>query len=543
MQRGKNLNVRQAVNNPHIQSLSGGILMSLAWWEHCTGLIMFIAFVPFLYILYKAKTIQLSGSKVFTSMLPGFLTFNIISFSWLGNVSIAGATMAILAHSFMMSFALWLVYHIYLKASLLTSALSFICMWLAYEYACLNIYLISPWLNLGNVFGKEPSLIQWYEYTGSGGGSLWILLSNLFIFNIILSKLQNDKLRPGSIWTGLAIVIIPIIISIFTGRNPEEDNSPIEVVIIQPNIDPFTEKFEELTFMSQLDEMLGQAATVLDESSSWLILPETAIDDPFFESEAGSNRYINSIHGFLSGYPELNIILGATTKVASIKTDRNGRDNTSEGKEQYILYNSAIHLTQDNEFFYHKSKLVPGFERKVTLPPFLERIIVPELGGSMSGYGIQKEREVFKHFTNGSCAAPVICYESAFGDFTTEYINRGADFIAIITNDGWWKKTAGYKQHLWFASIRAIETRRPVVRSANTGISCVIDKKGEITESLPWWEDGVIKTEIFPGTTFTSYTIYGDLIYRYFTFAGLVILILAKVAAPIRKSRKMQLLK
>ena len=75
--------------------------------------------------------------------------------------------------------------------------------------------------------------------------------------------------------------------------------------------------------------------------------------------------------------------------------------------------------------------------------------------------------------------APIICYESVFGKYVTEYVKKGANALFIITNDGWWKNTNGYKQHLSFASIRAIETRRPVARAANTGVSCIIDIRGK----------------------------------------------------------------
>ncbi len=505
--------------------------MSLAWREHISALLMLLAFIPFLMILYKSKNKKTSGSVVFTRLLPGMLLFNLVTFSWLGKVSLAGATMAILAHSFLMSFTLWLVYFVYLRASKLTTVISFIGFWLAYENLCLNISIISPWLNTGNVFGKEPGLIQWYEYTGAGGGTLWVLIVNLLLFNALikLDKYRERILRY--LLPALIMIVLPIIISVTIGARFSEDTAAEKVVIVQPNIDPYADKFDSLTFPTQLENMLSLTAGLIDDSCRWLFFPETSIDDPFEESTAESNWYIRRIRSFFSEYDSLNIILGATTTA----TFHNG--------DQRELYNSAVYIGKDSDIsFYHKSKLVPGFEKKVSfLPPFLERIIIPDLGGTMSGYSIQKERDVFTHTYTSTKAAPVICYESAYGEFTTQYIHKGAGFIAILTNDGWWNNTSAYKQHLWFASIRAIENRRPVIRCANTGISCTIDKKGRIRDSLAWWKQGVLVSNINPGETTTLYAVHGDIIYRYSTFASLVIIILAFIAAPIRNLQKMQL--
>ena len=105
--------------------------------------------------------------------------------------------------------------------------------------------------------------------------------------------------------------------------------------------------------------------------------------------------------------------------------------------------------------------------------------LLPSFGGTKWGYGVQKERSCFEHPADSLKIAPVICYESVFGNYVADYVRNGAEAIFIITNDGWWKNTNGYMQHLSYASLRAIETRRPVARAANTGISCIIDIRGK----------------------------------------------------------------
>ena len=143
-------------------------------------------------------------------------------------------------------------------------------------------------------------------------------------------------------------------------------------------------------------------------------------------------------------------------------------------------------------------------------PGRLLTMILPYLGGTKWGYGIQEERTSLTHSSIPMKIAPVICYESVFGKFVTGYIKKGAKAIFIITNDGWWKNTTGYKQHLDYASIRAIETRRPVARAANTGISCIIDIRGKTNYRNRMVAKSSDKREIFPETRITPYVKYGD---------------------------------
>ena len=136
-----------------------------------------------------------------------------------------------------------------------------------------------------------------------------------------------------------------------------------------------------------------------------------------------------------------------------------------------------------------------------------------ELGGISGSLGIQKERTVF--FNKDSIGvAPVICYESIFGEYVSDYVNKGAGLIFIITNDGWWGKTDGYLQHNEYAKLRSIETRRSIARSANTGTSCFINQRGDVMQATEWRVDAVINQSLNVNTTITFYTKHGDYLAR-----------------------------
>ena len=174
--------------------------------------------------------------------------------------------------------------------------------------------------------------------------------------------------------------------------------------------------------------------------------------------------------------------------------------------------------------FVHKSKLVPGAE---IIPfsdifPFLEDWSI-QSGGPSGSLGVEKEPMIFK--TNRFNFAPVICYESVYGEWVTEQCRKGAELICVATNDGWWGDTPGYKQHMSFSRLRAIENRRSVVRSANTGISCFINQRGDVLQPTDWWVPASIRQEVNLNSEQTFYTTYGNILGRSLGFVSVLLLL------------------
>jgi apolipoprotein N-acyltransferase len=162
--------------------------------------------------------------------------------------------------------------------------------------------------------------------------------------------------------------------------------------------------------------------------------------------------------------------------------------------------------------------------------------IVINIGGTTNSLGRQDEPSNFVA-ENETKVAPVICYESVFGEYVTKYVNKGAEMIFIITNDGWWKNTPGYHQHLSFARLRAIETRRSIARCANTGISCFIDQRGNISQATQWWVPTAIKGTINSNNKMTFYVRFGDYIARIALFVS-VLLVLRLLVVGLMKRGK-----
>ena len=237
------------------------------------------------------------------------------------------------------------------------------------------------------------------------------------------------------------------------------------------------------------------------------------------------------------GYPQIDLLSGVESARAYKAGQQSSTSRQVPNSNIYIdNYNSAVIFDSTGPLhFYHKSRLVPGVE---TLPAFLHFLdpVFDKFGGTTAGYTGQSDRTPLSTSNHSYTIAPAVCYESIYGEFMSNYVRNGADIIAIITNDGWWGNTPGYTQHEYYARLRAIETRRWVVRSANTGVSCIIDPTGNIIEARPWFQPAVIKSAVPPLQEKTFYVKYGDLISRLAIFAA--VLLTACVTIQIIKRKR-----
>lgn len=523
-------------------SVAGGILTGLAWTGWCTGLILLVSFVPFFIIenyIFENPG-KFTPNAFFIHLLPGMFIFSILAIGWMRVASITGAICVIAGLSFLMSFSLWIAHLVRMKAGNVSGFISLFTFWLAYEFLSLNVNIVSPWLNLGNGLAKDILFIQWYEITGTAGGTVWILFSNLFLAIILIKTYKTGKGIAPCLTIWLMWIIIPSISSITRYYTIERNrNNGEEVVIVQPNIDPYTQKFT-IPFEEQLSKAIELAEAGVSDSTVWILTPETTVDDPVNLDDLNNDKYIKKLRILSAKYPKASIVTGLVSYRIYPASDEaptiSARRIDATGK-YYDHYNSAFRIdTGYNIEVYNKSKLVPGIEMQFANGPgrLISRIL-PSLGGTKWGYGIQNERSCFTNSITGEKTAPIICYESVFGEYVTDYVKNGANMLFIITNDGWWKNTNGYNQHLSYASIRAIETRRNVARSGNTGVSCTIDIRGKRITETNWWERTVLKGEIFPETRITPYVRYGDFILRFGTLVSVLILLVVFVALPMRK--------
>ncbi|WP_353134609.1 apolipoprotein N-acyltransferase [Pseudopedobacter sp.] len=507
-----------------LYALISSILLWLAWPPTpYTSPILLFGFLPLLIAIENIfqSNWKNKGRKVFGVAGLCFLTWNTACIYWIWNASPEGSIVAYILGALLMT----LSFYLYYKAKTITKPyiadILLVGFWCSYEYLHQTWDLNFPWMTLGNGFATMPQLIQWYEYTGIYGGTLWILMSNILLFNIWKSiRYKNpDKLKliPAlAIW-----IILPISYSVYTYSNYAEQENPSHIVVVQPNVDPY-QKYSG-SALQQLDNLIQLSKDSSKFNTEFIIWPETAIPEYLNEKEIRDTRIFHTIQRFLSNYPNATLITGAETfqtyqdeATPSARFDRNS--NT-----YWDSFNTALAIENSGKIqFHHKSKLVPGVEKL----PFASALafmkpIFAKFGGTTGGYGYQDHPTVL-YAKSGIGVAAAICYESIWGNWIAEYIKNEAQFIAVVTNDGWWGNTTGKDQHLHYARLRAIENRRWVARSANTGISAFINQRGDIVKKTEWWKPAVISQEINLNSELTFYTKHADIVVYPFLLLGVL---------------------
>jgi apolipoprotein N-acyltransferase len=527
-------------------SLISGLLLSFGWPARGFPVLLFGGFVPLLFIedyIYRNKKLFSRLSFFFYAFISMML-WNILTTYWIYYSTAVGVILAVVLNTLFMSFTLSLFHYSRIVLKHNSAYITFILYWISFEYLHLNWELTWPWMNLGNGFANFPSWIQWYEYTGSFGGTLWILLVNYMIFRAIkmfFFSEKTSKYRLNYSLSSIGLVIIPVIISVIIYFNYKEKGKQANVIIVQPNIDPYNDKFDSMTPEQQLAKLLKLAKIKTNQNTDLLVGPETAIPEIVCEDLLDESNGIDSLKCFIKKYPQLNILLG----LSSFKVFKPGETISATARpynntEWFDEYNSALMLAPSlNIQLYHKSKLVPGVEKMPWSEhlKFLEKYAL-DLGGTVGSLGIQNERSVFYSQDKKIKAAPVICYESIYGEYVSEYVKNGANVICIITNDGWWRNTAGYRQHFCYAKLRAIETRRSVVQSANTGISGFINERGDVQQKTDWWEGDVLQQKVLLNEDKTFYVKYGDYIARFSKYLSIMALLFSVALSIIRKFKK-----
>lgn len=529
-------------------SLLSGLVFALSWPAIGNqSYLIFFAWIPLLFLekdlskhLSRWRSLWIFGYSYFA-----FFVFNILTTWWIYYASDWGMAMAVICNSLFMATTFWL-FHLCKKwIGEKQGYWGLIILWIGFEYLHLNWELSWTWLTMGNVFANDPEWIQWYEYTGVLGGSLLILFVNLMLFRSLNSFLAK-KSRPFSAAI-LAVIVLVVLFSTSysTYHSYTQEGEAIEVVAIQPNIDPYNEKFHGIPESEQIDRMVRLSLDQTNDKTRVILWPETAFPTPCWEHEFDYLYGVEEIRKIIREYPDVRVITGllSTRLILEEKDLSPTSKKFRHGVGWYDNYNTAIEVEKDQEVeLHHKSKLVLGVEKVPFLKhfPIMKRLSI-NLGGSSGGYGEDGSPTVFFNNQDEQGIGPIICYESIYGEYVTEYVRKGAELLVIITNDGWWDDTPGYKQHLAYARLRAIETRRAIGRSANTGISGFINQRGDVFNTTDWWVVDSVSGALHFNDKITFYVQYGDYIGRTVGFLAPLFLLLAFVKSRNKTEQRLSI--
>lgn len=520
------------------------ILMSIPFLIPHTGFLALFGFIPLLCMDRVATMME--KKRIWIYHYSAFVLWNAITTFWVCNATVGGGLFAIFANAFQMSVIFGLFRWSKKRFNGVLPYIFLMVAWIAWERFYFDAEISWPWLVLGNSFARTLWAIQWYEFTGTLGGSLWIWSVNLAIFGLLVSLSDgswnrfNIKARFSALIGCVLLIIGPVVISAVTGfkyKNAMDGEEQLETLIIQPNIDPYN-KFEHLTQSQQNDILLAQVDSAIsrrkaDSTAAPLLIvaPETFTND-ILVGDYEKSRTWNRFTSYLKDYPNVNLLFGASSYeyiYSALPPSKTAR-RLSDGV-WYESHNSAL-MTDGSERteIFHKSRLVVAVEK--TPYPGLFCKLDDILGGVMGRCIGQSEISLLnvRHTTDGGYLKNIpigcaVCYESVYGEYYTDYIRKGAEAMTIITNDAWWGDTPGYRQHLSYASLRAIETRRAIARCANTGISAIISPSGEIVTETTWWTPAILEGRIPLRKDISFFVTYGDIIGRVCTFLFLMLLL------------------
>ncbi len=502
------------------------VLLSLGWLG-VTGLPLLVALVPLLWISHVNEDSRRGWWSMFGYALLTFVGWNLSTIWWIGYATPVGPFAATLASSFYSMLAFMIFHSVSKRAPKALAYTVLTSLWIAFEYNYTVSEFSWPWLLLGNGFSNDIWAIQWYEYTGIFGGSLWVWLSNITIFEAVISEERGVRR-----WVNSAVVtVVPLAISlvIYLTYKPAEGAETIDVTVVQPNVDCYdkfagTDKAQESNIAELLDEVPSNSEIVL--------LPETSLPGyyrikdikivPFFRKMAAITQF---------RAPGSTIIAGTNTIVNYKYGEQTSTARSGGIKGYYDVFNSAISIQNDIEWaelvvdHRHKARLVIGVENTPSWVFKVFKFFVIDIGGLVGQIGMGTTGEPFVVGDREVKVGGAICYEGLYGNFMGEFTRGGAELLTIISNDGWWGDTPGHRHLYSLSQVRAIEQRRDIARSANTGISGFITARGESIGSMEWEERGVMTRTLTLNSELTIYAIYGDYIARVMCFVALLSLL------------------
>ena len=514
--------------------LSAGLLTA-AWPTWGIAPLAFVGFVPLL--LLEHRIAQGEKGKLFWLSFLAFLLWNTATTWWVWNATPAAILAWILNALFMA--IVFNVFHLTKKKVCNKPWGNFFLIpyWMAFEMLTYHWSIKWPWLNLGGVFSSHVSWVQWYEYTGLAGGTLWILLVNILFTNILLCfKAKESKPLLINVCAELLVLLLPIIGSERVYKHYEDQGEDTEVIVVQQNCDPWNEQFDSHFYDQVIQNNLILSQPLVTEKTRFIVSSESAIQEGIWLHETDNVKALNTLHKFVKRYPQLAFVIGGTTfewVPRGMEDDFPARQIGNTDK-YYYCHNSALLIDTVSMQHRNKSQLTPAVEA------------IPEWMGFLRNFsltmgiarGTLKGDPEAKVMTFGNHKVGVaICYESAFGEYVSSFCKKGADLLFVITNDGWWGHTPGYRQHFEFSKLRAIECRRCIARSANTGRSGFINQRGDVLQRTHYWEPDAIKATLKANDKVTFYAKHGDYLSRIAVYLTFVLLITLGAVSLIKWNR------
>ena len=501
-----------------------GILMGVAFppFPFPLTLFLFVGLIPYLYVIQKKKTLaEINRASYLT-----FFIFSIITIYWVGSwqkesdpfLMIAGGTL-LFFEPILFLIPSTLFYLARKSFSENIALLLFPFFWACYEYLFMLTDISFPWLTLGHGLAEFVPFIQIADIVGAVGLSIIVIYLNIFLFKSFISFKKSYK--KFKINLSIAVLLFALVLGygLYRIESFHISQKKIRVGLIQPNLDPW-DKWNITNLNKLIRSYIDLSKEAVNKGARLIIWPETAL--PVFLTDGSHNAELDSIYYFLiknnvylmTGMPDIKYYYPGEKIPENVK-------NNKIGNTYYATYNGILLLSPNSRYIQHygKMKLVPFGEKVpfVNQLPFLGKLINWSVGISSWNVGRDTVNFEIPNLTESDNSSQtkdsisingLVCYESVFPYFVTNFVQRGAKLIAVVTNDSWYGKSSGPYQHKEISVLRAVENRRTVIRAANGGISCIINPLGETDLESKLFVKDVLVGDAYLESSKTFFTKY-----------------------------------
>ena len=466
---------------PWLAAIASGLLAAACFPPFDQSWFCWIALTPLIVAIWFSG--EKSRRRWLRNLLLGYLAgivFFTATFRWLG--ALGDLYQSFFLHGLSLLLSIYLALHFafwswlvgLIKPKTFTTSwrnllVAFLaaCAWATHEWTRGWLFSGFGWNGLGVALHAEWPMIQIAEFTGVVGTSFAVAFANIIAVTTplrLFAEARTHRMRPHF---DLTLTMVGIVSLLAFGLHRVQHSSPAKTVrlaAVQASV-PQLQKFDP-RFTGEIFERfqrLSEIALAANPAPDLLVWPESSMPDPVRDQNSESYRFITDFS-------------------AAMKTDLMlGTLDVDDGHE----YNAALLVSNNGEQvqIYRKVHLVPFGEYiplRHSFPLFAAVASTWVTGDLTAG----TKHTVF-NLTNADVhVAPLICFEDTVGDLVRRFVLNGANLLVDVTNDGWFLHSFGSRQHVANAIFRCVENRRPMVRAANTGVTCFVNEFGRVTQLL-----------------------------------------------------------
>jgi apolipoprotein N-acyltransferase len=466
---------------PWLAAAASGLLGTFCFPPFDQGWLGWIALTPLLVAIWFSG--ENSKHRWRRNLLLGYLAgivFFTFTFSWLGALGDLYENLFLHSLSFLLSiylamhFAFWAWFVGFLKprafiASWRNLLVAFLAAaaWVTHEWTRGWLFSGFGWNGLGVALHQSWPVIQISEFTGVVGISFALAFVNVIAVTTpvrLFAEATTHRMRPHFDLTLTMIGMVALFaFGLHRVQNPP-NGKPLRVAAVQASV-PQLQKFDP-QFTSEIFQKfarLSEIALGTNPPAELLVWPESSMPDPVRDQNGESYRFVTDFATKIKA----DLMLG--TLDFQDQHDYNAALLVSNGGERVQIYRK-IHLVPFGEYIPLRHSF-----------PLFAAIASSWVPGDFTA---GTEHTVFNLTNNDVRVAPLICFEDTVGELVRRFVSKGADVLVDVTNDGWFLHSSGSHQHLANAIFRCVENRRPMIRAANTGVTCFVNEFGRVTQIL-----------------------------------------------------------